>query len=383
MLLWLMFALTTVAVLAAILRPLTRPTDVSQADAKPAPAADIAVYKDQLTEIDADAARGLIDGAEAEAARREVARRLLARAGADATGAAVRGPDVRTLLLAVAGLVPVAAILGYLALGSPLLPARPAIASRSVPLDKAPVNDLITAVEARLRTNPSDGQGWDVIAPVYFRLERFDDAAEAYAQAARLLGETTARLAGFAEATVLANNGIVTEPARLAYEKIRAQDPTRIEPRFWLALAKEQDGRKAEAAAEYKTLLASAPADAPWRPLVVERLQAVEPAAAPPPVSQIPRGPSAADMKAAEQMSDRDRGQMIAGMVAGLAKRLEGNPQDPQGWTRLIQAYAVLDEKAKAAKALADARRHLAGNASALSELTALAKTLGISGSAP
>ena len=95
-----------------------------------------------------------------------------------------------------------------------------------------------------------------MIAPVYLKLGRFRDAADAYANAARLKGETAALLAGLAEASILASDGVVTEEARTAYEKILKLEPERIEPRFWLALAKEQDGRLAEALADYQ-----APAD--------------------------------------------------------------------------------------------------------------------------
>jgi cytochrome c-type biogenesis protein CcmH len=69
---------------------------------------------------------------------------------------------------------------------------------------------------------------------------------------------------------------------------------------------------------------------------------------------------------------------MIAAMVDGLAQRLKANPQDAPGWVRLVQSYVVLGERAKALEALGEARRHLAGNPSALAELAALAKTLGL-----
>ena len=210
----------------------------------------------------------------------------------------------------------------------------------------------------------------------YFRLERFADAANAYARAAALLGETPQRLAGFAEATVMANNGIVTEAARAAYEKIAKADPSRFEPKFWLALAKEQDGKLAEAAADYRAMLVAAPPDANWRPLIEERLAVVETRVMPNP--RQPRGPSAADVKAAESMPAADRTQMIRGMVDGLAKRLAADPGDTEGWQRLIQSYMVLGEREKAVAALADARRKLAGNAPALGDLTALAKSLGL-----
>ena len=129
-----------------------------------------------------------------------------------------------------------------------------------------------------MREHPEDGEGWDVIAPVYYKLGRFRDAANAYAHAARLKGETVRRLAGLAESAVFAADGIVTEEARAAYEKILKLEPGRVEPRFWLALAKEQDGKLADALADYKALLAEAPPDAPWRAAVEGRIAEVCPA---------------------------------------------------------------------------------------------------------
>ena len=371
MLLWILFALMTAGVLAVLLRPLLRGGSSRATDA----AADIAVYKDQLSEVDADVSRGLVSTADAETARREIARRLLARAEVANDGAG-RRIAVRPLLGAIGGLVPVLAIGGYLLLGSPHLPDKPRTQIGTETLATAPAADLVAKVEARLAERPDDGKGWDVVAPIYFRMERFADAANAYGRAASLLGETPQRLAGFAEATVMANNGIVTEPARAAYEKIAKADPSRVEPRFWLALAKEQDGRLAEAAADYRAILAAAPTDATWRPLIDERLAVVE--KRPPVTGQPPKGPSAADVKAAESLSATDRAQMIRGMVENLSKRLETNPNDAEGWQRLVQSYVVLGERDKATAALADARRKLAGNAIALSELSALAKTLGL-----
>ena len=177
--------------------------------------------------------------------------------------------------MAVAALLPLLTLALYLTQGSPGQPAYPMAGRSQSSLEQANVGDLIAKVEARLREHPEDGQGWDVIAPIYFKLGRFREAAAAYASAARLEGETVRRLAGFAEAAVLAADGIVGEEARVAFEKILKSEPGRPEPRFWLALAKEQDGKLADALADYKALLAEAPARAPWRGAVEGRIAEV------------------------------------------------------------------------------------------------------------
>ena len=139
------------------------------------------------------------------------------------------------------------------------------------------------------------------------------------------------RLAGFAEAAVLAADGVVGEEARLAFEKILKSEPGRPEPRFWLALAKEQDGKLADALADYKVLLAEAPAEAPWRGAVENRIAEVsERLGGAEKVLPAGRGPSATDVAAAEKLAPQDRARMIAQMVDGLAERLEARRPRPR-----------------------------------------------------
>jgi cytochrome c-type biogenesis protein CcmH len=375
MLFWLLCAVMTAAVVYAVTRPLLEP----RGDRRDPGAADLEIYRDQLKEIEADRARGLLGAAEAEAARVEISRRLLACADSEP-----RRPErhptpgaAKTALAATTAGVPLAALALYLAVGSPGLPGRPHAPRASLELENASVARLVARVEARLRERPEDGKGWDVIAPVYLAQQRYQDAAQAFANAIRLLGESTKRLSGFAEATVLANNGIVTEDARLAYEKILRLDPGRIEPRFWLALAKEQDGDVARAAQEYQSLLAEAPAQAPWRGAVEERLKAVRArlAAGSAPTAA---GPTAEDVAAAEKLSAEDRAHMIHQMIEGLAERLKANAKDLAGWQRLLRAYVILGEKDKALRALAEARNAFAGDAASLAQLDALAERLGL-----
>lgn len=374
MLLWVCFAVMTAAVMLALLRPLWR------GDAKPlAPAeADLAVYRDQLAEIDADRERGLIPPAEAEAARTEVARRILTHApGAEAVPTALASPSAATsawISKVAAAAVPLAAIATYLAVGSPTMPDAPLEARRNVDPEKATVAELIGKVEARLAAKPDDGRGWAVIAPVYMRLNRFDDAATAFARANALLGEQTAYVMGYAEATVLANDGMVTDGARKAFRRVLELDPGRIEASFALSLAKEQDGDVAGAVADYRALLVSAASDARWKSALEARVKALEDrlAGRAPPPDNAAAGPSseAAAMKA------EDQAQMIEGMVQRLADRLKTNGKDLPGWLQLIRSYAVLGRTGEVEGAIADARRNFADDATALSEIDALAKSV-------
>ena len=143
--------------------------------------------------------------------------------------------------------LPVAALSLYFVYGSPRLPDQPLIARLQDPASDKNLEVLVARVEARLREHPEEGEGWEVIAPVYMGWRRYADAAEAYRQAIRLLGESPKRLANYGQALVLANNGVVSEDARKALERAVALDPNLIEPRLVLVIAKEQDGQFAAA----------------------------------------------------------------------------------------------------------------------------------------
>lgn len=383
MLFWLLCATMTAAALYAVTRPLIVPDRGQGAEDA---AADLSVYRDQLDEIEADRSRGLLGEAEASAARTEISRRLLARA--ESAGIATIGNtqtkprNAVRVFFGTAIIVPLVAMGLYLANGAPGVPSTSHDQRRAEPIAETGIAGLIAKVEERLQAHPEDGQGWDVIAPVYLRQGRFSDAVQAFQRAIRLLGETPRRLAGLGEASVLAADGIVTEDAKRAFERLGQLEPVRPEPRFWLALAKEQDGQLAAALADYRELIAEAPADAEWRGAVEERirllaakLEGSEPKASE--TSSAP-GPSAEDIAAAEKLDPAARTQMIERMVTGLAERLKSDGNDLAGWQRLLRAYSVLGQKDKATGALAEARKALSGDAAALTALNDLARSLGL-----
>ena len=383
MLLWAIFAVLTAVVLYALLRPLAGGNGGEGSRA----AFNATVYRDQLGEVQSDRERGLIGEGDAEAARIEIARRLLAT---DAETPAKQGSatpsPLRALAIALAFGLPLAALSLYLIYGSPRLPDQPLIARLQDPASDKNLEVLVARVEARLREHPEEGEGWEVIAPVYMGWRRYADAAEAYRQSIRLLGESPKRLASYGQALVLANNGVVTEDARKALERALVLDPKLIEPRLVLIIAKEQDGQLAAAIEDWRAMLASAPADAPWRKLAEQRLAEDEaklagravpagPGAAP---GTAPRGPSPDDVAAAQTMSPADRQAMIESMVQGLADRLDQKGDDLAGWLKLVRAYTVLDRKDDALKALEKAKTQFSGNAAALQQLDALAAELGL-----
>ena len=386
MLLWIILGCLTALVVFVLLRPLLGAG--TRVDAREA--FNAAVYRDQLGEIDADRGRGLIGESEAEAARLEIARRLLqADSKERAAGREqVSGGRARAATIVVATVVPLLTLGLYLLYGSPRLPDQPLAARLEDPSNNQNLEALVARVEARLREHPEEGEGWDVVAPVYMGWQRYQDAADAYGEAIRLLGPTAKRLSGQGQALVLANNGVVSEEARGVLTRAIELDPSLTEPRILIAIAKEQDGDFTAAIADWRALLDKSEGDAPWRQMVEQRIASDEahlagkavpdqpaPAEAAPPVAA---GPSAGDVAAAQNMSPADRQAMIETMVQRLADRLDQDGSDLGGWLKLVKAYSVLDRKDDAEKALARAKSQFTGNAQALQQLDQLAAELGL-----
>lgn len=388
---WIAAALLAALVTYIVTRPLTRAaaTITSRSEA------DLAVYKDQLAEIDRDVARGALTAEEAHSAKAEVGRRLLRAAEGDDPGVAPAAASGSVLspkwLYGIVSVALPALSLGlYLMYGTPGLPSQPLSARLQTPVLNAEVTDLIAKVEQQLRDHPEDGKGWDVIAPVYYSQGRFAEAASAFANANRILGESAARLQRFADARIRAENGVVPEDARKALARALALEPARKEPIIWLALAKEQDGDRAGAIADYKALIADAALSPAWKKPLEDRLAmlegrapapevAADPAAAPPSAPATPgEGPSAAGAAAVGAMAPEQRAQFINQMVENLAERLKTDTTDIEGWLKLVRAYKVLGRDNDATAALATARKSLSSDQKALSALDGLAKELGL-----
>lgn len=337
---WIVAALLTFGACLAILLPLMRART-----AVPASAHDLAVYRDQLAEIERDAARGLIGTAEAGEARAEIGRRIL-RAGAAPQGPTRSTGAWRRLVPAVAILaVPLLSWGFYGYLGSPDLPSQPLAARLSADPAKSSVDELIVRAEAHLAANPDDGKGWEVLAPVYLRVGRPADSVTAYRNTIRLNGANAEREAGLGEALATVARKVTPE-AKAAFERALALEPGDSKARFFLAAAYAQEGRYPEATAAWQQLLATLPPESPWRGATEQALAEAQSrmGAAP--------GPTAGDVAAAETMAPEDRVAMVEGMVAQLDARLRENPNDVEGWQRLVRSYMVLGKPDEARDAL-------------------------------
>lgn len=400
MLFWIISALLTVIVAVVLLSPLLR----ASARATRYDEGEAAVYRDQLRELERDKAGGLISAEDADYARAEIGRRLLAIAGREKSGdegdelaseEAAGGRSKRRrytfsqafILLCL----PVIGLAGYLEIGSPGTPDAPLAARIENPGDD--VDLLVAKVEQHLAGNPGDGNGWNVLAPVYFRIGRLDDAELAYRNAIRILGPDAERMNGLGETIVVRNDGIVTDDAQMAFQAALKLEPNNPRADFYLALALEQSGRRTEALAAFQAIAAASPPTAPWMELVNQHIAAnstgvplanapaiaAAPSQAPTAANPAaPGNPSADDIANAQAMSEADRGEMIRGMVASLDARLKEDPNNFEGWMRLVRSYAMLKDQARAEAALKDGLKAFPADGAEGQQLIAMAKELGL-----
>ncbi len=365
---WIVFALMTLGAVLCVVWPLIRPHAYRRALP-----VDVEFYRDQIAELDDDVARGSLGQGDAASTRAELGRRLLAAADRPEIE---RTPGRERFVLAVAALVIVPALaLGlYLEIGRPAYGDDP-LAARNAPTTN--IAALVQQVEAHLAGSPNDVRGYELVAPIYMQMARYDDAARAFGEVIRLKGDTPERESAYGQALVMAADGVVTKQARDAFETAMKADSPPPQARFFVGLAAEQDGEKDHARAIWQKLLADAPPGAPWAEIVRRRLAALDGAPTPPAAAGVPSGPEAAGISA---LPADQRDAAIRGMVERLAGRLAENGDDQEGWLRLVRAYKVLGETDKASKALADARKFMSGNAGAMSRLDELAQELGLGG---
>jgi cytochrome c-type biogenesis protein CcmH len=431
MMLWLILTAMTWGAAMCLAVPFLRRLDPPREDR----ADDVAVYRDQLQEIERDLNNGRIGEAQAEMARIEIKRRILAANQPSQRGMpGLSGRERSFAFVGSTGILVLGSVMLYAVTGSPELAATgagqrgmTALPLRHPPLEgfasadqvrasgvdeelpsKAglpTVEEMTQRLAARLARSPDDVEGWRTLGWSYLNIGRFDDAASAYAKAIALDPGNTEYRSGRIEALVGAAGGRVAAEAKAAIAEILQRDPKDVRARYFDGLAREQDGDKASALAEWTELLKESGDDArtgqSWASdlrnkvgalrrdmgldgavaevpkLMGAGLQTAQAALAPPRAAT--NGPSSQDVQAPEAMPQTDRVAMIRGMVDGLASRLERSPRDADGWIRLIRSRIVLGESDLARQALAHGLAVFADNAPEHDRIAAAAQQLGVS----
>jgi cytochrome c-type biogenesis protein CcmH len=251
---WAICALLAAGAVALVLRPLLArraAPGVSQREA------NIAIYRDQMLELDADLAAGKLASDEYAKARAELEARLLA--DVDASGAqapAERGGRGTAVLVGVA--VPLAALAVYFAVGSPA-----AVGGRAAQdsISAAQVETMVARLGARLRENPDDAEGWKMLGRSYAVLGRFGEAVDAYTKAVLRAPRDAQLLADFADALAMSRGqSLQGEPEKLVLRALEI-DPTNLKALALAGTAAFERGEFARAADVWERMLGSVPPD--------------------------------------------------------------------------------------------------------------------------
>lgn len=338
----------------------------------PAAAYDLQVYRDQLAELDRDVARGTLTKDEAARARNEVSRRILEADRTLQQGQRTEGVSRRGTAVIGLGLVAVVAgaVWLYGQIGAPGYPDLPIgrriamieetreirpsqeLAEEQVPDRPTPNADPERAeMVAQLRTvmeqRPDDTEGLTLLAANEAMLGNFRAAHRAQERLINLLGdEATGRhYIDLAEMMIFAAGGYVSPEAEQALRAGLAREPRDGTGRYYAGEMYAQQGRPDQALPIWSNLLAESRPEAPWVRPIRGQLADIAFAAGvelDPALLAAPRGPSPADIEAAQGMEAADQQAMIESMVEGLADRLSTEGGTPQDWAQLITAYGVL-----------------------------------------
>lgn len=379
---------------------------------RPAAEFDLNVYRDQLAEVERDAARGVLEAEDAQRLRTEISRRILAADKALQTGAAdVRSPvALRYGVIALFGVVLVGgSLLLYRDLGAPQYgdlslksrieradenrKNRPDQASAEASLPAATLDPntpaeyikLVEQLRVAVSQRPNDLQGATLLATHEMRLGNATKAHVAQSHVLRLKGADASAedFATYADLLVIAAGGYVSPQAEGALAAALKKDPKNGVARYHTGRMFMQIGRPDVGFRAWATLLQDSPADAGWVEPVRAQIEELAFRAGveyelPPLKDASLAGPSREDVANASEMSAQERQEMIAGMVTRLSDRLANEGGSPEEWARLISALGVLGDEDRAALIWQNAKEVFADTPAALDVVRDAARKLGV-----
>ena len=288
------------------------------------------------------------------------------------------------------GLLSVIAFASYSLKGTPDFRDQP-LAWRIETFDDVKLAHNLEKLEDHLAKNPTDGEGWVVIAPVYFSQQRWDLAARSYLSAVNYGAFSTKQQSEYltraTESLLNASGGEFTPQISNFAAMAERTDPSNPAAAFLNGLAIEKNETANMAIANWHKVIERFPNDGQGlNAKIQDRIKELSLTtngaiiSGPTVPNETPkfRGPTEDQIRDAQSMSEDDRRAMINAMVDGLALRLEDDPGDIDGWERLMKSYSVLGDKDAVIEAYDMASKIFAEDVVALNRLNAVAKTLEI-----
>ncbi len=285
MILWLSILTLAAVWTAVVVSMLFSPKGAARATAT----YDVAIYKDQLEELERDVGRGLIAAEDAAAARVEVSRKLIAASeklrieGGEHIAEHLSGTVTSQWIAAaiIALFVPIVSLLLYSLAGSPDLPTQP-FAAREVAREatrmasearELQLSDTVRVLEAELQSDPSNLNTWRQLAQSQLRLGNYQKAVEAFDQAMVISSRSAELLIGKGVALVYQEGGQINADAESIFEELLASYPNDATGLYFLGLAYAQRQELKESAALWRVALANASPDWPWHARAQQQLQ--------------------------------------------------------------------------------------------------------------
>lgn len=217
--------------------------------------ANLAIFRDQLLELEREKGEGTLADADFEQARRELQRRLLEEVEPEAAAAtaASHAPSRKTAI-ALLLLLPILALLGYGMLGKPQA-LDPAQTSAPPKMTADQINAMVAKLAERMQANPDDMQGWLMLARSYKTMGRYEDAVAAYGKAEKVINDDPELLASYAETIAMAaGKGLKGKPAQLIARALKL-DPQNPHALFLAGAAAMEAGDNKKGIAYWEALL--------------------------------------------------------------------------------------------------------------------------------
>jgi cytochrome c-type biogenesis protein CcmH len=233
-------------------------------------AVNVAVYRDQLRELESDLRAGTLAADQYEKARGEIEAHLLADVGkGDAPAQSPRHTRTAAIVMGLA--VPICALAVYVAVGNPraLLPQAAEDGSPHG-LSAQQFEALVSRLAARLKDNPEDAEGWMMLGRSYAVLGRYGESSEAYAKAAARMPRDAQLLADYADALAMAQGRTLQgEPEKIILRALTI-DPDNVKALLLAGTAAFNRNDHRAAIRHWERVLGLVPAESE----MVQRVQA-------------------------------------------------------------------------------------------------------------
>lgn len=223
---------------------------------------NIEVYRDQLRDLEAEYAQGVVDKDQFDAAKLELERRLAEDALSD-EDQPVFNKGGKKLGIALGIVIPVLAFGIYFLIGNPWA-IREAAVQPMAAGNHGDFSAMLEKIRKKTEESPNDAEAWLMLAKTHSIMEQWPEANKAYAQAVALQPQNAAALAGYAESLAILNGRVMQGQPTELVNKALAINPKEPKALELAGIGAFQENNFAQAAYFWKQLLEQLPPNSPY-----------------------------------------------------------------------------------------------------------------------